>query len=233
MEGEGGGKVKKLFIIFLLITVLLLSALQINKKSNEKELNNDISTDANKGSGVLVQNNTNTENKNTENDKSWYEINYKSETEDGFLSSINAEGTEDEIIKNNKLQVSENYTVNEKLMAKNTAENFVQAICSINIDNLNESVGKITNLVVEEKKEEIEALYMYVGKDENKKGTVIEKVQSWEMINKSDKDYIVFKVKVNWSMDQQERKTAEGYECYEVTLIKVNNEFKVAEYMIS
>lgn len=170
---------------------------------------------------------------NVDTDKN-IDINDKYIVEEGFLSTVDSKGTIEEIIEKNNLQENETATIKEKLTAKNVAENFVQAICSFDIDKPKETVDKATKYVVDEKKEEIESLYIYLGKNKDIKKTVMEKVISREVINREDNNYIVFKVRAEWSViDAHDKKAGEQHESYEVSLVKIDDEYRVIQYRIS
>lgn len=153
--------------------------------------------------------------------------------EKGFKSSIVDGNSEEELIRNNWLVNESKFSIKERIQAKNVAENFVQAIASFDIEKPKETVDLAVKYVVDEKKEEIESLYIYLGKNQSIKKKVIEEVESMEIENGAENDYIIFEVGVYASaIDQYDQKLKRDYEDYEVTLLKINGEYKVVSYRV-
>lgn len=151
--------------------------------------------------------------------------------EPGFKTSIGTGSSDEEIRYNNKLLSESKFSLKERIKAKNVAENFVQAISSFDIEKPNETVELAVKYVADPIKEQVESLYIYLGKNESIKRRIIDKVESYEVESKYDNDYILFSVRVGWSaIDQYEQISNSGYDSYEVKLLKINNEYKVVEY---
>jgi len=225
-------KRKFVAITIIVVSIILAYGFYLTYKDFNKD--SEIIDKVNKAGKDLIEHpgeNTNTD-KNT--DVSYEGDNDKYIVDEGFLSTVDSKGTIEQIIEKNNLQENDTATIKEKLMAKNVAENFVQAICSFDIDKPKETVDKATKYVVDEKKEEIESLYIYLGKNKDIKKTVMEKVISREVINREDTNYIVFKVRAEWSViDAHDKKVGEQHESYEVSLVKIDDEYRVIQYRIS
>lgn len=153
--------------------------------------------------------------------------------EEGFTTSIGTGNTDEEIRYNNKLLSESKFSLKERIKAKNVAENFVQAITSFDIEKPKETVDLAVKYVADALKEEVESLYMYLGKNESIKKCIIDEVESYEVENKYDNDYIIFNVRVGWStIDQYDQISNDGHDSYEVKLLKINDDYKVVEYGI-
>lgn len=125
------------------------------------------------------------------------------------------------------------FSLKERIKAKNVAENFVQAITSFDIEKPKETVDLAVKYVADALKEEVESLYMYLGKNESIKKCIIDEVESYEVENKYDNDYIIFNVRVGWStIDQYDQISNDGHDSYEVKLLKINDDYRVVEYSI-
>lgn len=153
--------------------------------------------------------------------------------EKGFKTSITNGNSDEEIKKNNFLLDTSKFSLDERVKAKNVAENFVQAIESFDIENIKETVDLAVKYSADELKEEVEALYMYLGKNQDIKKKTIEEVKSYEEENKYDNDYILFDVYVKWNViDQYDQICNSGRSSYEVKLLKFNNKYKVVSYRV-
>lgn len=218
--------------IIILIILLVVSFggykyYEFNKESKKKK--------------EIIEENTNNNNANDEFtlnedlEKEEATLNYNGiKIEDGFKTSIANGNTNEQIRKNNYLLESSKFSIEERIKAKNVAENFVQAIESFDIEKPKETVAKAVKYVVDEKKNEVEMLYAYLGKNQTIKRKIIDSVKSYELDNKYDNDYIIFDVYVNWSViDNYNQVSNQDGVSYEVKLLKINNEYKVIEYFIS
>lgn len=59
---------------------------------------------------------------------------------------------------------------------------------------------------------------MYLGKNETIKKCIIDEVESYEVENEYDNDYIIFNVRVGWStVDQYEQISNDGHDSYGAT----------------
>src|SRR5699024_5811360 len=105
-----------------------------------------------------------------------------------------------ELIEDNNLVNDSKFSIDERLAAKKVAENFIQAIESFDISKPKETVEEALKYVVDDKKEEIESLYIYLGKNQDIKKKIIDEVKSYEVENEYNNDYILFDVYVNWSV---------------------------------
>lgn len=153
--------------------------------------------------------------------------------EKGFKTSITNGNSDEEIKKNNFLLDTNKFSLDERIKAKNVAENFVQAIESFDIENIKETVDLAVKYSADELKEEVEALYMYLGKNQDIKKKTIEEVKSYEEENKYDNDYILFDVYVKWNViDQYDQICNSCRSSYEVKLLKFNNKYKVVSYRV-
>ena len=141
--------------------------------------------------------------------------------------------SDEEIKKNNNLLNESKFSLKERIKAKNVAENFVQAIESFDIEKPKETVELAVKYVADELKPEVEALYMYLGKNQDIKKKVIEEVQSYEKENEYENDYILFDVYVKWNVvDQYDQVANSGRSSYEVKLLKNNDKYKVVSYRV-
>ena len=169
-------------------------------------------------------------------DKSDNENNFMGEdivVEKGFKSTISNGSSDEEIKKNNNLLNESKFSLKERIKAKNVAENFVQAIESFDIEKPKETVELAVKYVADELKPEVEALYMYLGKNQDIKKKVIEEVQSYEKENEYENDYILFDVYVKWNVvDQYDQVANSGRSSYEVKLLKINDKYKVVSYRV-
>lgn len=153
--------------------------------------------------------------------------------EPGFKTSIGTGTSDEEIRYNNKLLSKSKFSLKERIKAKNIAENFVQAISSFDIEKPKETVDLAVKYVADPLKEEVRMLYAYLGKNQTVKRCVIDEVESYEVENKYDNDYIIFNVRVGWSViDQYDQVSNSSHESYEVTLLKIEDEYKVVQYHI-
>ncbi|MBD7916291.1 hypothetical protein H9660_14180 [Clostridium sp. Sa3CUN1] len=163
------------------------------------------------------------------------ETNYyiENNSDDDFKTSIQLSNDEKELIQNNNLVNDSKFSIDERLEAKKVAENFIQAIESFDINKPKETVEEALKYVVDEKKEEIESLYIYLGKNQDIKKKIIDEVKSYEVENEYNNDYILFDVYVNWSVvDKYDQISNSGGSSYEVKLLKFNGEYKVVEYRV-
>jgi len=154
--------------------------------------------------------------------------------ENGFKTSIASGSTEEEVIKKNLLLKESKFSIDERIKAKNIAENFAQAIESFDIEKPQETIDLAVKHVADELKEQVQYLYMYLGKNQDIKRKTISKVESYEVANRYDNDYIIFEVWAYWEVtDQYDQVSNSGMESYEVTLLKINNQYKVTSYRVT
>ncbi|WP_294196881.1 hypothetical protein [uncultured Clostridium sp.] len=204
-----------------------------------KDLANDIKNKQEHNNISVEENNISNENSNKVYDLDKELENNKDEfskdiiIEKGFKTSITNGNSDEEIKKNNFLLDTNKFSLDERIKAKNVAENFVQAIESFDIENIKETVDLAVKYSADELKEEVEALYMYLGKNQDIKKKTIEEVKSYEEENKYDNDYILFDVYVKWNViDQYDQICNSGRSSYEVKLLKFNNKYKVVSYRV-
>lgn len=204
-----------------------------------KDLANDIKNKQEHNNISVEENNISNENSNKVYDLDKELENNKDEfskdiiIEKGFKTSITNGNSDEEIKKNNFLLDTNKFSLDERIKAKNVAENFVQAIESFDIENIKETVDLAVKYSADELKEEVEALYMYLGKNQDIKKKTIEEVKSYEEENKYDNDYILFDVYVKWNViDQYDQICNSRRSSYEVKLLKFNNKYKVVSYRV-
>ena len=227
-------KNKKLNLIIVPLVIVLLGGLATFKYISNKNAKENIN--------AMIEENTNKKNKNKDEEKKEDKITEEKENEnnsngievpEGFKTSIASGNTDQEIIKNNNLLEKSKFSIDERLKAKNVAENFIQAIERFDKDKIKEQLALITKYAAEDKKQELENLYGYTGRTTDKIKSVITEVKSYEDKNEYDNDYILFSVYVKCdivdSYDQISNKTSESYR---VKLLKINNEYKVVEYLV-
>lgn len=226
-------KIKHLIIISC-IALGIISTIFVGK-----DLANDIKNKQEHNNISVAENNISNENsdkvydldKELENNKD--EFSKDIIIEKGFKTSITNGNSDEEIKKNNFLLDTNKFSLDERIKAKNVAENFVQAIESFDIENIKETVDLAVKYSADELKEEVEALYMYLGKNQDIKKKTIEEVKSYEEENKYDNDYILFDVYVKWNViDQYDQICNSGRSSYEVKLLKFNNKYKVVSYRV-
>lgn len=222
---------KKKIIIGVLAIILIISVIIVGKDFISDKKNNNTET----SSEEVV---TNTEEKS----ETIYEIEKEEEktesngdivVEKGFKTSIVNGSTDEENINKNNLLEKSKFSINERIKAKNISENFIQAIESFDVSKPKETVQLAVKYVDDKLKAEVESLYTYLGKNQDIKKKTIDTVQSYEIENKYDNDYIFFEVYVDWSItDQYDQISNKGYSGYEVQLLKVKNEYKVVSYRV-
>ncbi|MGN0026318.1 MAG: hypothetical protein ACI33I_04860 [Clostridium sp.] len=228
-------KNKKLNLIIVPLVIVLVGGLATFKYISNKNTKEKIN--------AMIEENTNKKNKNKDEEKKEDKITEEKENEnnsngievpEGFKTSIATGNTDQEIIKNNNLLEKSKFSIDERLKAKNVAENFIQAIERFDKDKIKEQLALITKYAADDKKEELENLYGYTGRTTDKIKSIITEVTSQEMKNEYDNDYILFDVYVMCdvvdSYNQVSNKTNEGYR---VKLLKINNEYKVVEYLVN
>lgn len=224
----------QVFIVTMIIGICIILAYGLYSFCKESSKNSEIVETVNEAGENLIRDSNESINASESKDSSYGEINDKYVVEEGFLSTVDSSGSIEEIIEKNNLQEDNRATIKEKLLAKNVAENFVQAICSFDIDKSKETVDLATKYIVDEKKEEIEALYIYLGKNRDIKKTVMESVVSREVVNREGNDYIIFKVKAEWSVvDDKDKNISKQHESYEVSLVKIDDKYKIIQYRIT
>lgn len=154
--------------------------------------------------------------------------------EKGFTTSIVKGSTDEENIQKNNLLEKSKFSIDERIKAKNVAENFTQAIESFDVKEPKEAVQLAVKYVDDKLKPEVESLYTYLGKNQDIKRKTADRVESYEVENKYDNDYIFFEVYVDWSVtDQYDQISNKGYTSYEVQLLKVNDKYKVVSYRVT
>ena len=214
-------KIKLLIIgvIAIFITIGVGFGIKNYKKINEEK----------KNTSQMIDKNSNSFNEKDEEEYNEYQLDDALEgfdknnqvnsedivVEEGFTTSIGSGNTDEEIRYNNKLLSESKFSLKERIKSKNVAENFVQAIKLFDIE------------------QPVESLYMYLGKNESIKKCIIDEVESYEVDNKYDNDYIIFNVRVGWStIDQYDQISNDGHDSYEVKLLKINDDYRVVEYSI-
>ncbi|MDY6226524.1 MAG: hypothetical protein SPH93_02410 [Clostridium sp.] len=234
-------KSKKINLIIGGLIIVLVGGLASfkyisNKKSSEKvaSMIEENTTKENKDESKL-EDEKNKEDKITEEKENENENNSNGiEVPEGFKTSIASGNTDQEIIKNNNLLEKSKFSIYERLKAKNVAENFIQAIERFDKDKIKEQLELITKYVADDKKEELENLYGYTGRTTDKIKSIITNVKSIEVRNEYDNDYILLDVYVRCDVvdgyNQVSNRTNEGYR---VKLLKINNEYKVVEYLVN
>lgn len=232
-------KIKLLIIgaIAIFITIGVGFGIKNYKKINEEK----------KNTSQMIDKNSNSFNEKDEEEYNEYQLDDALEgfdknnqvnsedivVEEGFTTSIGSGNTDEKIRYNNKLLSESKFSLKERIKAKNVAENFVQAITSFDIEKPKETVDLAVKYVADPLKEEVESLYMYLGKNETIKKCIIDEVESYEVENEYDNDYIIFNVRVGWStVDQYEQISNDGHDSYEVKLLKINDDYKVVEYSV-
>lgn len=226
-------KIKHLIIIFFML-VGILSAVLVGK-----DLIKDINNKQDYTNNLEEKADENFNNANEETD-SIYDLDNENNLmekdiiiEKGFKTTIITTGSSEEIKKNNNLLDESKFTLNERIKAKNVAENFIQAIESFDIEKPKETVDLAVKYTADELKSEVESLYMYLGKNQDIKKKVIEEVKSYERENKYNNDYILFDVYVKWNIvDQYDQIANSGRSSYEVKLLKFNDKYKVVSYRV-
>ena len=223
---------KKKIIIGVLAAILTVSVIIVGKDFISDMKNKNTPTN----SEEVV---TNTE----EETETIYEIEKEEEKtennrdiiiEKDFKTSIVKGSTDEENIQKNNLLEKSKFSIDERIKAKNIAENFVQAIESFDVSKPKETVKLAVKYVDDKLKPEVESLYTYLGKNQDIKKKTIDVVQSYEVENEYDNDYIFFEVYVDWSVtDQYDQVSNKGYTSYEVQLFKVKNEYKVVSYRVT
>lgn len=233
-------KIKYLIIaFFILIGILSITFVGkdlIHDIKNKQEYTNNIEQNSNENSNNFNEEIESIYDLDKELDKSDNENNFMEEdiiVENGFKTTISNGSSDEEIKRNNNLLDKSKFTLKERIKAKNVAENFVQAIESFDIEKPKETVELAVKYVADELKPEVEALYMYLGKNQDIKKKVIEEVQSYEKENEYDNDYILFDVYVKWNVvDQYDQVANTGRSSYEVKLLKINDKYKVVSYRV-
>lgn len=238
-------KVEKKHIIIGAVTLFVISSIYTMENLIDDAKNK---ADNKNTSNQMIEENSNSFN---EKDEEFYNDYYKDNAlegfneenkvnpseiviEEDFKTSIGTGNTDEEIRYNNELLNESKFSLKGRIKAKNVAENYIQAIVSFNIEKPKETVDKATKYVIDSKKSEVEALYIYLGKYNDIKKTVINEVSSNEEENEDDNEYILFDVTVDWDViDQYDQKVKGSRESYEVKLLNVNGEYKVIEYRIS
>lgn len=113
-----------------------------------KDLANDIKNKQEHNNISVEENNISNENSNKVYDLDKELENNKDEfskdiiIEKGFKTSITNGNSDEEIKKNNFLLDTNKFSLDERIKAKNVAENFVQAIESFDIENIKETDRK-------------------------------------------------------------------------------------------
>ena len=233
---------KKIKLVIIgVLTVCVITGVGVGIKSFKKANENK------KNKTQMIDENSNSFNEKNEEEYNEYQLNDALEgfdknnqvesedivVEEGFKTSIGTGKSDEEIRFNNKLLSESKFSLKERIKAKNVAENFVQAITTFDIEKPKETIDLAVKYVADELKGEVEALYIHLGKNEIIKRRIIETVESYEVDNKYDNDYIIFSVRVGRSaIDKYDQKSNSGYESYEVRLLKIDNEYKVVQYNV-
>jgi len=233
-------KFKKLIIAFFILigvlSVIFVGKDLIHDIKNKQEYTNNLEEKPNENSNNFNEESESIYDLDKELDKLDKKNNFMEEdivVEKGFKSTILNGSSDEEIKKNNNLLDESKFSLKERIKAKNVAENFIQAIESFDIEKPKETVELAVKYVADELKLEVEALYMYLGKNQDIKKKVIEEVQSYEKENEYDNDYILFDVYVKWNVvDQYNQVANSGRSSYEVKLLKINDKYKVVSYRV-
>lgn len=160
--------------------------------------------------------------------------NEKYPVEDGFLTTINLDGTEEELRKNNNLREDSKMSVEDQLQAKNVAENFVQAIVSFNIDEPKETIARATKHVVPEIKEEVESLFINLGKYDTVKKSIVVELRSTEKQQDPRNDYLTFNITALTNVVDKYGQQVDGsIPTYEVKVLKIDGVWKVVQYYLA
>ncbi|MBQ8997257.1 MAG: hypothetical protein IJ086_01030 [Clostridium sp.] len=224
------------FILIGVLSVIFVGKDLIHDIRNKQEYANEIEEKTNESS-----NNSNKESDSIYDlDKELEKVDNENKfieediiVEKGFKTTITNGSSDEEIRKNNNLLNESKFNLKERIKAKNVAENFVQAIESFDIEKPKETVDLAVKYASDELKPEVEALYMYLGKNQDIKKKVIEEVKSYERENEYDNDYILFDVYVKWNVvDQYDQVANSGRSSYEVKLLKFNDKYKVVSYRV-
>jgi hypothetical protein len=232
---------KKHLLIAFIILVGVLSIIFVGKDlihdiKNKQEYTNDSEQAPNENSNNFNNESESIYDLDKELDKADKENNFMEEDiiiEKGFKTTISNGSSEKEIKRNNNLLDGSKLPLKERIKAKNAAENFVQAIESFDIEKPKETVDLAVKYAADELKPEVEALYMYLGKNQDIKKKVIEEVQSYEKENEYGNDYILFDVYVKWNVvDQYDQVANSGRSSYEVKLLKIDDKYKVVSYRV-
>lgn len=168
---------------------------------------------------------TNTIKNGTDNTQNTASVNVN----DSGQSNINKKDIEN---KNNLIE-GNNISIKDKLGAKKVAENFIKAITIFDFKNPNGMAENAIKYVCNDKKNEVKSLYIHLGKGEEVKKTVLDNIESEEVKNEEDNDYILFRVHIKWNaIDKNNQKINGGDETYMTKLLKENGEYKVFEYWV-
>lgn len=147
--------------------------------------------------------------------------------------SNEANSSDENLIKENNLLNDSKVDVKDRIEAKKVAENFVKAITIFNFEKPDGMAENAVKYVCNDKKKEIESLYIHLGKSEDVKKTILDSIDSEEVENNENNDYIYFRVSVKWSaIDKNNQKINGGDETYMTKLLKENGEYKVFEYWV-
>lgn len=180
----------------------------------------------------LITNENTAEKETTENIEQ--ESNEKYPVEDGFLTTIKLDGTKEELRKNNNLREDSKMSVEDQLQAKNVAENFVQAIVSFNIEEPKETIARATKHVVPEIKEEVESLFINLGKYDTVKKSIVVELRSTEKQQDPRNDYLTFNITALTNVVDKYGQQVDGsIPTYEVKVLKIDGVWKVVQYYLA
>ena len=179
------------FILIGVLSVIFVGKDLIHDIRNKQEYANEIEEKTNESS-----NNSNKESDSIYDlDKELEKVDNENKfieediiVEKGFKTTITNGSSDEEIRKNNNLLNESKFNLKERIKAKNVAENFVQAIESFDIEKPKETVDLAVKYASDELKPEVEALYMYLGKNQDIKKKVIKEVKSYERENEYEKE---------------------------------------------
>ncbi|MEG1482899.1 MAG: hypothetical protein RSA57_03780 [Cetobacterium sp.] len=218
---------KIMTIVIVIVFILSVSYVTYSKVKNiskEKEATQEITNEnkAEKEKTNEIKNN----NESESNDK--YPV------EDGFLTTIKLGGTEEEIRKNNNLRADSRVSVEDQLNAKNVAENFIQAIVSFNIDEPKVTVDRATKHVVPEIKEEVESLFINLGKFDTVKKSIVVEIRSTEKQQDQRNNYLTFNITVLTNVVDKYGQQVDGaIPTYEVKVLKIDGVWKIVQYYLA
>lgn len=155
-------------------------------------------------------------------------INNNNDNDINKSTVINKSDSNKKVIDDDKKK--DNKTNND---AQKVAESFIKAITIYDFNNPNLMAKNAVKYVCDDKKKEVESLYIHLGKGEDIKKTVLESIDSESEENEEQNDYIYYRVNVKWSsIDKNNQKISGGDESYMTKLLKVDGEYKIIEYWV-
>lgn len=219
---------KKKWIAIALAIVFSVSLIYVGYNKIKAHKNKETSS-------IEVQNNQENSQKNDKETQIDKKENPKNKNgfivPNGFLTSINPNGTEAEIIANNNLLENSKFTVEDRLKAKNVAENFAQAINTFDISDPKGTIEKATMCVSDDLKPQVEGLFVNLGKYDDIKKCYSSKIYSSQSSDSNMNDYITFYVDNETKIiDKHNQEDWGKIGTYDIKLLKINGEWKVVEF---